>query len=210
MKTVGQILKEARLKKKIEVEDVARITKIRPQFLQFIETDDYGNLPSATVTKGFIRNYCEFLNLSPDQVLAVFRRDFVEDNRGQIVPRGIATPAAEVGFWTPRTTIIAVITLVLTLFGAYLVYQYQVLTGPPELELLAPADKIVTEEPNLLVEGRTDPEATISVNGQLVALEKGGRFFFRIALHPGDNTITVVAAAKNSKTSTLTRQVTLR
>ena len=84
MKTAGQILAEARTAKKLEIEEVARITKIRPQFLRLIENDDYQKMPSGAVTKGFIKNYCEFLGLNQHQVSAVFRRDFVENNLGQI------------------------------------------------------------------------------------------------------------------------------
>jgi cytoskeletal protein RodZ len=210
MKTVGQILHETRVQKRLELEDVARVTRIRIQFLTAIEADDFSNLPSSNVAKGFIRNYGEFLGMDVKQLLAVFRRDFVEDARGQIIPRGFDTPAEKISFWTPRTTFLSAIALVVTLFLVYLFYQYRILTGPPELIVTRPTDKVSVEEVNILVEGRTDPEATLSVNGQLVALEKGGTFSFRVPLNPGENTITITATAQSGKTASLTRLITLR
>ena len=209
MKTAGQILQAARLAKRFEYEDVARITKIRPNFLAAIEADDYTKLPSGTVARGFIRNYCEFLGLPPDTLLAVFRRDFIENSLGRIVPRGMADPVAKPGIWTPKTTIIALMVFVFTLFGAYLVYQYRVLTGPPSLVLTSPADRLATSEVNVEIIGTTDPDASLSVNGQLQSLDKGGRFYFRIPLVPGENKLDVAATAKSGKTTTLTRTVIL-
>lgn len=210
MKTAGQILQAARIAKRFEYEDVARITKIRPNFLAAIESDDYAQLPSGTVARGFIRNYCEFLGLPPDTLLAVFRRDFIENSLGRIVPRGMADPVAKPGIWTPKTTIIALVVFVFTLFGAYIIYQYRILTGPPSLILTYPTDNQTTSEVNVEIVGRTDPDASLAVNGQLQSLDKGGRFYFRIPLEPGENKIAVTATAKSGKTTVLTRTVTLR
>ncbi len=207
MKTAGQILAAARKGKKLELEDVARITRIRPQFLALIETDDYSQLPSGATAHGFIRNYAEFLGLSADHILAAFRRDFVQNKLGQIVPRALADPVSQQMFWTPRTTLIAVVVMALTVFGGYLGYQYWILTGPPPLEVVEPIDGLQTDQDTVVVSGSTDPEATISVGGQLVALDKGGQFSFRLPLNEGENTVQVTATSKFGKITTLTRKV---
>ncbi len=210
MKTVGQILQETRNSKHIDLGDVARVTRIRPQFLEIIEADDYSKLPSGAVARGFIKNYSEYLGLSPDNVLAVFRRDFVEDPRGQIVPRGMVAPAENLGFWTPRTTVWAVVSTVLTIFLGYLIFQYHILTGPPDLVLAEPKNNISTSQESILVIGHTDPEATLMVNGQQVVLDKGGKFSFRVALNPGENQIKITALAKSGKAAVVLRSVTLK
>ncbi len=207
MKTAGQILAETRSAKKMEIGDVARITKIRPQFLRLIENDDYQKLPSGAVAKGFIRNYCEFLGLPVDQVLAVFRRDFLENQSGQIVPRGFVEPVNKQPLWSPRTTVIAILAVVITLFAGYLVYQYRILTGPPILTIDQTQTKIATADSSIEISGSTDPEATIAVSGHLVALDKGGRFSFRVPLSPGENVITITATSKGGKAITQTKTV---
>lgn len=210
MKTVGQILQETRSSKRLELSDIARVTRIRPQFLEIIESDNYSKLPSGAVARGFIRNYSEYLGLHPDNVLAVFRRDFVEDPRGQIVPRGMVAPAEQIGFWTPKTTVWVVVSSVLTIFLGYLVFQYRILVGPPELVLSEPKDKITTSQPAVLVIGHTDPEATLIVNGQQVVLDRGGQFSFRVSLVPGDNQIKISSQAKSGKNAIIVRTVTLK
>lgn len=209
MKTVGQILQDARVNRKIDLEEVSRITRIRPVLLKYLESDDYRHLPSSTVAKGFIRNYSEFLGLNPDHTQAIFRRDFIENEQGQIVPRGMVDPINKRTIWTPRTTVLAGVIAIFLIFGGYLFYQYKKLTGPPTLRVDNPADQVQVTEPNLEISGSTDPEATLSVNGQLVILESGGKFIFRVPLQPGENVVTLVATGKSGKTSSLDRHVYL-
>ncbi|MEK7164002.1 MAG: helix-turn-helix domain-containing protein [Patescibacteria group bacterium] len=200
MKSVGQLLQAGRSAKKMEIADVARITRIRSEFLQALEADDYSRLPGNTVARGFIKNYAQFLGLPVDQILAVFRRDFMENPKGQIIPRGITTPMTDISVWTPKTTGIAVVIMLVTLFGAYLVYQYRILTGAPPLSITRPIDQFKTSEKSVEIIGTTDPQATLSVNGQLVALDKGGTFSFRVPLEFEVNKISVVVASKYGKT----------
>lgn len=209
MKTAGQILQATRIMKKMELDDVARITKIRAQSLKHLENDDYGQLPSGTIARGFIRNYAQFLGLNPEHVLAVFRRDFVENQQGQIIPRGMVEPVNKSSFWTPKTTVIAGVALLFTLFTAYLAFQYKTLTGPPSLVVTEPVDGQTVAEDTVEVRGTTDPEATLAVNGQLVVLEEGGHFYLRLPIQPGQNEIIVVATGKSKKTTSITRTVNL-
>lgn len=209
MKTAGLMLRDRRLEKKLELTDVTRVTKIRPEFLTSIENDDYSRLPSGATARGFISNYAQFLGLNPHHVLAVFRRDFLENQQGQIVPRGVAEPVSKTNFWTPKTTVIALVACVFVVFGAYLIYQYRILTGPPPLKVSFPTEQFTTSENSVVVSGVTDPEATISINGELVALEKGGTFSLRVPLIPGNNDIKLVATSKSGRITELIRRVNL-
>jgi len=209
MKTTGQILKESRLSRKLELDDVARITKIRSDSLAMLEADDYRHLPGGTVARGFIRNYAKFLGLNPESILAVFRRDFVENQLGQIVPRGMVEPVDKISWWTPKTTIFVGVTLLFVLFSGYLFYQYRILTGPPSLQLTKPVGNLVTQEDSVEISGKTDPEATLSVNSQPVVLEKGGQFYLRYPLKPGPNKINIVATGKSGRTTSAIRFVNL-
>jgi cytoskeletal protein RodZ len=209
MKSTGQILREARLARKLDLGDVAKITKIRPRFLELLESDDFGQLPNGIVAKGFIKNYGQFLGLNPSYLMAVFRRDFVENRQGQIVPRGMVEPVTKNSLWTPKSTVIALVAFLFTLFLGYLAYQYSLLVGPPSLTLSSPINGIVVSQMTVEVYGKTDPEATISVNDKLVALDKGGQFYVRLELNPGLNKITVTATNKSGKNASVTRKVFL-
>ena len=199
MKSIGQILQEARINKKLEIGDIARITRIRPQFLVALEADDYSQLPSGTIARGFIKNYSQFLGLSENQILSVFRRDFVENQEGRILPRGIGSPISQVSLWTPKTTIIAMVTTIITLFAVYIFYQYKTYTGAPPLIVDKPLDQTRTQDSTIEITGSTDPDAVLSVDGKTIALDKGGTYHFRIPLNLGENRVTIVAASKFGK-----------
>jgi len=66
---VGDILRAAREKKGLTFKDVENETSIRSLYIESIEKGDYGALPGAVYTKGFIRNYATMLGLDSDAVL---------------------------------------------------------------------------------------------------------------------------------------------
>ena len=107
MKTVGDIIKEARVKNKLSIEYIASRTKIRVEYLEAIEANAFEKLPSAIHAKGFITNYAKYIGLNTANVLAVFRRDFVSDKVGRVVPRGFTDPIAiKTRVFNPTTTAI--------------------------------------------------------------------------------------------------------
>lgn len=69
-KTVGIILKETRVAKKISLEEVSKHTKIHINMLKLIEADEFKNL-GVVYSKSFLKLYAEYLNLDKE---ALFRR----------------------------------------------------------------------------------------------------------------------------------------
>src|SRR6266446_1412810 len=88
MVTVGERLRKERLRKRLSLDDIARGTKIRHQFLEAIEDGQYNKLPSTAYAQGFVRNYAEYLGLSSREILALFRREFDEEKMYRVLPEG--------------------------------------------------------------------------------------------------------------------------
>ncbi|MBU1326958.1 helix-turn-helix domain-containing protein [Patescibacteria group bacterium] len=207
MKTVGTILKDARCAKGITLQQVEEATKIRQKFLRSIEADDLQSLPSLAYAKGFVKNYGEYLGLSAENVLAFFRRQTQDVSKSSILPVGMANPMnASLFQLTPGKflTIVAV-----CLVGSFLVYlgiQYRDLQRPPALVVDSPYDKIISVEQRVDVVGRTDSDATVTVNGVGVLVRSDGKFFDQIPLSPGENTIVIVATSRHGKNTTVERK----
>ena len=209
MKTVGEILIAAREKKGWSVEDLARRTKIQERFLIALETSAFEKLPEAPFVKGFIRTASVELGLDPDQLIAVFRRDYQESGQGQITPRSLEERVEKRWFWTPALTSVLVVGIVIVAFLAYLGIQLRYLSSPPRLTLASPKDRDIVSE-MVVVEGKTDPTATVSVNEQEVHKNRNGVFSVDVELSPGTRTITVTAIGANRKTTTVERTVTVK
>ncbi|MCK9525439.1 MAG: helix-turn-helix domain-containing protein [Limnochordia bacterium] len=63
MTGLGTLLEKARLEQGLTIEEMSARTKIKPQFLQAIEGEDYDVLPGEAYVKPFIRTYAKALGL---------------------------------------------------------------------------------------------------------------------------------------------------
>jgi hypothetical protein len=60
---IGTSLREARLRRQIEIPQAEQATKIRAKYLRALEDEQFELLPSPTYVKGFLRSYAEYLGL---------------------------------------------------------------------------------------------------------------------------------------------------
>ena len=71
---IGRILREKRNERGIDLDAVARATRIRRHFLQALEDGDFGQLPSAAQVRGFLRAYASYLQLDPDELFKLLKQ----------------------------------------------------------------------------------------------------------------------------------------
>jgi cytoskeletal protein RodZ len=72
MEPLGKKLQQARLAKKISLEEASRVTKIRAARIQEIEAEDFSSFSSLAYAKGFILIYGKFLNVDVTPYLDAF------------------------------------------------------------------------------------------------------------------------------------------
>jgi len=211
MKQVGTMLKEARVAQGLSIADVEKNTRIRAKFLTAIESDDFSSIPSPVYTKGFIKNYSDFLGLNSDEILAFFRRQTMDGGKNAIMPKGMADPLNSPMFTLTPGKFIGILVIALVfLFGLYFAFQYQHLHRPPNIILDEPKNDQVFEERKIQIIGATDPDATVTINGISTIVRPEGKFFDQVLLTPGVNTITITATSRFGKTTTLIRKVGLK
>jgi cytoskeletal protein RodZ len=203
MKTVGQLLRRARIEAKLEPEDVAKATKIKVDQLKALENDEFHRLPPATYVQGFIKNIAAVLDLDEEEILALFRRDY------QIKEKVGAESMELVGkrhFFslTPQTLSILIGLAALLLISAYV--GFNLLSTPP-LEVNSPQDGEVVRSDKITVSGRTIPNVSLSINGQEVNLKPDGRFLIDFALKPGVNQVSIVVKPSFGRENRVTRTV---
>ena len=205
MKTVGEILSQARVEKKLTLNEVEAKTKIRQKYLQALEENAFEKLPSLTYTKGFIKNYAEFLGLDSQFLASVFRRQFDRIEKEKIIPSGVSHPLNEPFFRLTPAKIMAALSLFLVLlFFFWLVNQYQSLVGVPVISLERPQENEVIKAERVEIVGKTTPGATVTINGQEVKL-LDGKFSQAINVAPGLVTIEIEATNKFGKKTQLRR-----
>ncbi|MBV8415314.1 MAG: helix-turn-helix domain-containing protein [Verrucomicrobia bacterium] len=72
VESVGRRLQQARLAKKLEIEDVAEKTKIRPNRIIDLEADEYAHFPNLMYAKSFLAKYAKFLGVDIQEELDKF------------------------------------------------------------------------------------------------------------------------------------------
>jgi len=69
---LGKKFQEARIARKLTLDEAARMTKIRPSRLAEIEADDFSQFPSLTYAKGFLQIYGKFLDVDVSPYMEAF------------------------------------------------------------------------------------------------------------------------------------------
>ncbi len=208
MRTVGQVLKEEREKRLYTLEEIEKATKIRRELLEALEAGLYTKLPPPTFVQGFIKSYGKFLKLDPEKLLAIFRREFSERVHPPRILETFSNPIDKKKFkLTPARALGGLILSLVIIFFVYLWFEYRFLMGGPFLEVSQPVNQFNTTASTVLVAGRVDPEATLSINNQEIGVDPAGKFSQEIKLSDDINTIEISAVGKSGKVTKVERTV---
>ncbi len=79
----GARLRRARMRRGIEIEQVAGVTKINPTYLHFIEEESYDDLPAPVYVRGFVTAYARAIGLDPVRVVGSYMARLDQDKGDQ-------------------------------------------------------------------------------------------------------------------------------
>lgn len=72
----GQRLRHFRIRCGMEIDDIARVTKINPAYLRFIEEERFADLPASVYVRGFVTAYANCVGLDGKGVAASYMKRF--------------------------------------------------------------------------------------------------------------------------------------
>lgn len=195
MITIGNLLKENRLKKGISIRDLEKNTKIRSEFIKRIESSDWANLPDYPIVSGFVKSLAKSLDIPVETAAAFLRRDYVP-KKLSINPK----PDISNGhFWTPRRTFLTSIGLVLLLVMSYLSFEYYKFVSPPALEIKKPENNQNIISSDIQIEGRTTTDAALTVNNQPVTVDQDGNFASVIKINSSTDRLIFRAVSRSGR-----------
>jgi cytoskeletal protein RodZ len=156
---LGKKFQEARLARKLTLEEAARITKIRPTRLAEIEADDFSQFPSLAYAKGFLLIYGKFLDVDVTPYLDAFEGSsnitingysYLQESPAPKPPRAptVHAPRRPISFWP---LVIAVGVLVSGFFAIKLVVN---------LNRLAPRKETMIGIPEAAIPPATTAQAS--------------------------------------------------
>ncbi len=203
MRTIGQAVKEVRTRKRYSRKRLEEETKIKKDFIEAIEKEEWSKLPEYPVVQGFVKRIATTLKANPREVVALLRRDY-PPQKLVISPK---PDVSEKFTWSPKLTFITGVVVVIMIVLGYLGFQYLRFTSPPPLEIYQPQEGQVIAGRDFAVSGKTDPQAVVKVNNQLVLVGGDGFFTAEIEIFEGTEEIEVKAISRSGKETVIRRKI---
>src|SRR5215212_3169312 len=88
MPSIGETLREARMRQRLDISDVEQRTKIRAKYLRALENEEFAMLPGPTFVKTFLRTYSEQLGLDPHVLVEEYRANYEGEDDLDLQPLG--------------------------------------------------------------------------------------------------------------------------
>lgn len=148
MDTPGKLLKAERDKQQKSLKDMADALRIRYDYLEAIEGENYGLIPGDVFIKGYIRAYAGHLGLNSDHVLRLYKK--------QVAIVSPAEPKAAISnkrkFFAYKAVLIFAGSILIIVFLFILVNRND--EAPVEQSVTKP----VVEQPEVIEEPKIIPE----------------------------------------------------
>lgn len=147
--SVGHVLKYARQKANISLDEVSWSLRISKNYLESIEDSKSDALLERVYTLGFVRSYAAYLGLNADEIVGRFKAEIFGDH--QFEPLVFLSPEAETS--SPRGMILLLSSMVaLICIGGWYMYNHQSETPvvkeiPTELQKAINQDLSAAGEP---------------------------------------------------------------
>jgi cytoskeleton protein RodZ len=86
MPEIGETLRDARMRRRIDIIEVEAATKIRAKYLRALENEEWHLLPGPTFVKTFLRTYAEYLELDGRLLVEEYKRRFDQPAPQELTP----------------------------------------------------------------------------------------------------------------------------
>lgn len=198
-RTIGDVLRDARQERRETLEDIERATQVGKKYIAALENNDLKKLPEAVYTKKFVKALAAHYGLDPDAAAESLLKEMSAGT-------GALAQHRPVNFVEGRSPVaspilmksVAIAAAFIGIIG-YFAYSVQSLLQPPSLTLYSPQDDQVFPTSRVVLEGQTEPEVDLSVNGEPVSVEADGAFKDILNLPPGVSTLRLAAKKKHSR-----------
>lgn len=197
--TIGEALRAARLGRGESIEDVERLTQVGKKYIAALESNDLGKLPEPVYSKKFVKalaahfgidqsaaadNLLKEMAVSGGMPVSGRPVNFIEGRRLMVTPARI------------KSGLIAVIFLAIV---GYFAFSVDSILKPPALTVYSPHDDQVFPTSRVVLEGVTEPEVELEINGEPVAIDQDGSFKDVLNLPPGVSNLRLSAKKKHSR-----------
>jgi len=195
--------------------EASRSTRIQVKYLEYLEEGTYDKLPVDVYVRGFLRSYAEFLGVDEKILVRLYEKENEikknlekRKNDGKKNPLSSRETINVSSFvFTPKIMAIGLVALLIVGGFFYLYKEIGAFASTPRLVILSPDKNYVTSGNSVTVEGVTDRDARLFLNGQPILVADDGKFREDVTVQSGANVINIKAVNKFDKEATETLTV---
>lgn len=220
-KSLGEYLRFMRIRKKFNLEQVEKETKVSMKYLVALEAGNFSNLPPDVYTIGFIRRYANFLQIDSEKMILKYQEELkIYRNYGifkieqkkkaelQLKPQRSKKWLKDPGFVvTPKFIMSTAVLLLVMGVLSYIWYQVRSFAAAPALDIYGPKIEEIVRDDKVKIFGQTDPTAYLTINNEFIAINTEGNFECEVKLEPGLNNVDVISKNKNEKNTRRTLKI---
>jgi len=190
--TPGGILKKERLQKNIKIEDVVNAIKIRKDYINYLENNEFDKFESSIYVKGFLKLYSKYLNINEEKIIALYRRYMnipPESQKVNVFPQNVNVPRLLV---TPQLVVVTLAVLIVVSIIGYLVFQYYKYQKPPNVIVTDPSsESISVDQDSYTIVGYTEDGVSIAINNENIPINTDDTFSYEVKLKNGSNLVVI-------------------
>ncbi len=153
--SIGELLRETRIGKNLELEDASRDTKIRPRILHDLENDDYSNFASLVYARGFLKKYASYLGVDATPFLERLDTQATDSSENfqflTFDPKpdlSAARPAKKQGSRVLGTLLISALAVVIVATALYIKTSWERIYPKPESTTTQP-ETVSSQQPDV-------------------------------------------------------------
>jgi len=198
-----QTLNEGLDFKAFNTKKLAEVTGIPERYIEALRQGQYNVLPALPYVKGYLGKVAKALDLNQEEIWQLYLKETTPKSSGS----ADFLPGNRFRVQTISKKLI-VLPLVIILLTVYLFFNLGKIIRGPELTLTHPlSETILTEKSKITLEGRTDPQNKLTINGEEAYVDKNGRFVKDYNLQPGLNVIEFTAKKFLGRETKINRQI---
>ena len=149
----GSLLKQARERAGISIDEVVQKLKLTRQTVASIENDDYSSDIPATFYRGYLRNYAELLKMNDDDVIENFdsfckRNNLFAQSEQSLAPIELEKPITSSNWFIKAITTLVVVALLFAIY--YLLVEKKI------WQEFTASTKSVSEQEAILTLGQSE------------------------------------------------------
>lgn len=208
-RSLGSVLKAARSKASLTLEQAENDTRIPHKYLEALEVGAYNRLPAEAYNVGYVRCYAEYLKLNPDKIIATYKQErSAKWHQGE---KAVSFSPKKASDWhfliTPKLLGVVGIVVMFGSIAAYIASELKEFTRPPALVVTSVPAEFTSDKDQIKLEGSTSAGAILTINSEPIFVGSDGRFSQLVQLSPGVNEIVLQSKNRAEKISLKTVKV---